>query len=70
MSTTAMVRIILSTPDFKECDDDNCAGLFVCGETSRIQACDTCKRFDNDDDAIKWLDHILHLIPSMARSLP
>ncbi len=53
----------MTKPDFRPrqpCDDQCCQGLFICSDTLTVQRCDTCRRFDDDDEAAAFLNHMLH----------
>lgn len=42
--------------------DIGCEGLFVDGETLAVTRCDTCERFESDEDAAACVDTLINLL--------
>ena len=48
---------------FKECDE-SCAGWFVNADTLEVERCDTCKRFDSDEEAA---EHVSNCVAALEQ---
>jgi hypothetical protein len=58
-------KVVCYHPDLQKCDD-TCVGWFVNQETLNVERCDTCKRFDSDDQAAA---HLNWCVQNLERSL-
>ena len=48
-----------------ECKTTRCPGLFVDGETLAVTRCDTCERFESDEDAAECVNVLLDMLATM-----
>ena len=54
--------------DFRECDD-TCTGWFINEETSEVERCDNCQRFDNDGQAVAHVNGCVRELERTSRVL-